>query len=38
MSIKYKEYLEDKFTDKLEKFVKDSDSLEEAIKRVQELR
>ena len=38
MSIIYKEKLEDKFTDKiLPDICKDSDALEEATKRVQEL-
>ena len=37
MSIKYKQYLEDSFFDKVVAIVKDSDALEEAIKRVQEL-
>lgn len=37
MSIKYKEYLEDSFFDKVVAIVKDSDALEEATKRVQEL-
>ena len=37
MSIKYKEYLEDSFYDKVVAIVKDSDALEEATKRVQEL-
>ena len=37
MSIKYKEHLEDAFFDKVVAIVKDSDALEEATKRVQEL-
>ncbi len=37
MSIIYKQYLEDSFFDKVVAIVKDSDALEEAIKRVQEL-
>ena len=37
MSIKYKQYLEDSFFDKVVAIVKDSDALEEATKRVQEL-
>ena len=32
MSIKYKQYLEDSFFDKVVAIVKDSDALEEAIK------